>query len=275
MPAEAAESAGYSESSASQPISIPISLSRRQRARNKKEANTEEQNKTKAPSTEDDEDIIKVETNLISIPVTVIQRNGMYAPSLSKPNFQIFENGKEQEIAYFGSVEKPFTVILLIDVSGSTSLKIEQIQEGAIAFINQMQPQDRAMVVSFDSGVRTLIEYSNDKAALEKAIRKTRFGGGTSLYDAVDFSLERALNKIEGKKAVVLFTDGVDTTSRRSYEATVSSAVESEAAVFPIYLNTYLRYNRNQHRWRSDEYSAYDRITRNHGWEPINRQNAG
>lgn len=237
------EPVGYSESATNQPISIGISQSRRDRSRNKNEKNekkTVQQNTPVATTTEDDDEIIKVDTSLISIPVTVLQKNGMYAPSLSKPNFQIFENGKEQEIAYFGSTETPFTVILLIDVSGSTSLKIEQIQEGAISFVNQMLPQDKAMVISFDSGVRTLIEYSNDKAALEKAIRKTKFGGGTSLYDAVDFSLEKALNKIEGKKAIVLFTDGVDTTSRRSYESTVSSAVESEAAIFPIYLNTYL-----------------------------------
>lgn len=242
---KAMEPVGFSESSANQPVSISIS-SRRDRSRNKNEKNdkknaqqnTPAQNQTQTD--EDDEEIIKVDTSLISIPVTVLQKNGMYAPSLSKQNFQIFEDGKEQEVSYFGSTDVPFTVILLIDVSGSTSLKIEQIQEGAISFVNQMLPHDKAMVVSFDSGVRTLIEYSNDKAALEKAIRKTKFGGGTSLYDAVDFSLEKALNKIEGKKAVVLFTDGVDTTSRRSYESTISSAVESEAAIFPIYLNTYL-----------------------------------
>ena len=238
------ETVGYSESAPNQPISIAIS--RRNRDKNKKSVEKDKKINTPAPtqtptnSDESEEEILKVETNLISIPVTVATRNGSYVPSLSKGNFQVFEDGKEQEVAYFGSIEKPFTAILLIDVSGSTSLKIEQIQDGAMAFVNQLLPQDKVMVISFDSGVDTLVEYSSDKVAIEKAIRKLRFGGGTSLYDAVGFSLRRKLEKIEGKKAIVLFTDGVDTTSRTSYEATVSDAVEAEAAIYPIYLNTYL-----------------------------------
>lgn len=246
---EPAPVVGYSESAPTQAVSISVNRRTREKNNKKDEKNSkkdEKNNKNQTPQTtentqaESDEEIIKVDTNLISVPVTVIEKNGLYVPSLSKGNFQIFENGKEQEVAYFGSTDQPFTAILLIDVSGSTSLKIEQIQEGAISFVNEMLPQDKVMVISFDSGVHTLLEFSNDKAALEKAIRKTKFGGGTSLYDAVDRSLEKYLEKVEGKKAIVLFTDGVDTTSRRSYEYTVSSAIESEAVIFPIYLNTFL-----------------------------------
>ena len=229
---------GFSESSPNQPVSIYID---RKNRRNKKEEKNTKPNPTPTPTANSsDEEVLKVETNLISMPVTVSTKNGAYVPSLSKGNFQIFEDGKEQEVAYFGSVDKPFTAILLIDVSGSTSLKIEQIQDGAINFVKQMLPKDKVMVISFDSGVKTLLEFSSDKNALEAAIRKIRFGGGTSLYDAVDRTLERQLNKIEGKKAIVLFTDGVDTTSRSTYERTVAAAVESEAVIFPIYLNTYL-----------------------------------
>lgn len=239
---EETASVGYSESSPTQPLSISISP-RNQRKNNKKdEAKIKNQpaQPTENVETESDEEIIKVDTNLISLPVTVYEKNGLYVPSLSKGNFQIFENGKEQEVAYFGSNDQPFTVILLLDVSGSTAFKIEQIQDGAMAFVNQMLPQDKAMVISFDGGVHTLLEFSSDKNALETAIRKTRFGGNTSLYDAVDVSLKKYLEKIQGKKAIVLFTDGVDTSSRRSYESTVSQAVESEAVIFPIYINTFL-----------------------------------
>ena len=243
QPATKEETTGYSESSPNQAVSIYIDRERRKSKKEEKNRKTQP-NPNPTPnstaSTDSDEEVLKVETNLISIPVTVSTKNGSYVPSLSKGNFQVFEDGKEQEVAYFGSVDKPFTAILLIDVSGSTSLKIEQIQDGAIAFVNQLLPQDKVMVISFDSGVNTLVEFSSDKAAIERAIRKLRFGGGTSLYDAVDFSLGRKLEKIEGKKAIVLFTDGVDTTSRRSYESTVAQAIESEAAIFPIYLNTYL-----------------------------------
>ena len=238
------EKGGYSESAPNQPVSIYIS--RKNREKNKKDKDAKNQTtdttaKTDTTATTDsDEEVLKVETTLIKIPVTVANRSGSYVPSLSKQNFQVFEDGKEQEIAYFGTSDQPFTAILLIDVSNSTSLKIEQIQDGAIAFVNQMLPQDKVMVISFDSGIHKLLEYSNDKAALTAAIRKIRFGGGTSLYDAVNFSIKKRIAQIQGKKAIVLFTDGVDTTSSASYESSVSEAVESEATIFPIYLNTFL-----------------------------------
>lgn len=237
-----AAAVGYSESTPNQPVSIYIDRQNRRKAKESKQDKNQTKQTTSEgkTSTESDEDVIKVDTNLISVPVTVLERNGLYVPSLSKENFTVFEDGKEQELAYFASTDKPFTTILLIDVSGSTSLKIEQIQDGAIAFVNQMMPEDKVMVISFDSGVHTLLEFSSDKNALIAAIRKTKFGGGTSLYDAVDNSLTKKLEKIPGKKAIVLFTDGVDTTSRNSYEKTVSEAVESEAVIFPVYINTFL-----------------------------------
>jgi VWFA-related protein len=238
------EPTGYSESATNQPISISVrnrSKKSDEKKKENKDSKTLPTNQTPTNTAESDEEVIKVDTNLIKIPVTVFQKNGLYAPSLSKQHFQIFEDGKEQEIAYFNSSDKPFTAVLLLDVSGSTSLKIEQIQNGAMAFVKQLMPEDKVMVISFDEGVHTLLEFSSDKAEIEKAIRKIRFGGGTSLYDAVDKSLGKQLQKIEGRKAIVLFTDGVDTTSgRSSYESTVSDAVESDAVIFPIYLNTYL-----------------------------------
>jgi Ca-activated chloride channel homolog len=235
----ASEPVGFSESATNQPISISISRKNKKKVEQKKES---KETPVLTPATkEGDEEVIKVESTLISIPVSVSQKNGAFAPSLSKQHFQIFEDGKEQEVAYFSNVDKPFTVILVLDVSGSTSLKIEQIQNGAMAFVNQLLPQDKVMVISFDQSVYTLLEFSNDKSAIEKAIRKIRFGGGTSLYDAVAVSLNQKLQKIEGKKAIVLFTDGVDSTSFRSnYQSTVADAVESEATIFPVYLNTYL-----------------------------------
>jgi Ca-activated chloride channel homolog len=234
---QATEPSGFSESRPSEQLSVI--LPRRKKKSNDKNDKKKESN---TPTTDDSgEEVIKVDTTLISIPVTVSQKSGSYIPSLSKQHFQIFENGKEQEIAYFNSTDKPFTAVLVIDVSQSTSLKIEQIQNGALAFVEQLLPQDKVMVISFDAGVNTLLEFSNDKAAIEKAIRKIRFGGGTSLYDAVETSLGKKLQKIEGKKAVILFTDGVDSTSFRSnYQSTLSDAAESEAVIFPIYLNTFL-----------------------------------
>ena len=189
----------------------------------------------------DDEELVKIETNLVTIPVSVYERSGLYVSSLRRSDFKIFENGVEQEVAYFGTSEQPFTVILLIDTSPSAAYKIEEIQNAATAFVDQLKPGDSVMVIEFDASVKVLAEFTNDRQKVYKAIRRTGFGNGTSLYEAVDFSLRKRLNKIEGRKAIVLFTDGVDTTSiSATFDKTLSAAVESEAVIFPIYYNTFL-----------------------------------
>jgi len=187
------------------------------------------------------EDEVKVETTLVTIPVSVFDRNGLYIPGLKQADFKVYEDGKEQEIAYFGTSEKPFTVILLIDTSPSTEYKIDEIRSAAIAFVDQLKPQDRVMVIEFDANVHVLTEATNDRQAIYKGIRNADFGSGTSLYEAVDFSLKKRLSKIEGRKAIVLFTDGVDTTSggRTTYDSTIALAEESDSLIFPIYYNTY------------------------------------
>ncbi|MEP6850247.1 MAG: VWA domain-containing protein [Acidobacteriota bacterium] len=190
----------------------------------------------------DDDDVVKVATDLVTIPVSVFDRNGLYIPNLRQSDFKIFQEGKEQDIAYFGTSDKPFTVVLLIDVSPSTAYKIEEIQRAAKAFVNQLKEQDRVMVVDFDSRVHVLTEPTTDRQEIDNAIRKTRFGDGTSLYEAVSFSIRKRLNGIEGRKAIVLFTDGVDTTSnprKANYDSTLDDAEEADALIFPIYYNTF------------------------------------
>ena len=192
-----------------------------------------------------EDEAVKVETNLITIPVSVFDRNGLYIPNLSKENFQIFEDGVEQPIEFFATTENPFTVVLLLDTSPSTEYKIEEIQEAAIAFVNQLKPQDKVMVIEFDANVHVLTEATTDRNLIFKGIRKADFGGGTSLYDSVDFTLRKRLNKIEGRKAIVLFTDGVDTTSfKTNYDSSLREAEEAEATIFPIYYNTFLENQR-------------------------------
>jgi len=188
------------------------------------------------------DDVVTVDTDLITIPVSVFDRNGLYIPGLAKENFKIFEDGKEQEIAYFGTSDKPFTVILMIDTSPSTEYKIEEIQRAAAAFVDQLKPQDNVMVIEFAGNVHVLTESTNDRERIYKAIRKADWGDGTSLYDAVDFSLRKRLSTVEGRKAIVLFTDGVDTTSRKStYDKTIDMAEESDCLIFPIYYNTFFQ----------------------------------
>ncbi len=199
-------------------------------------------NPTTADANDDKEEaeILRVETNLITIPVSVFDRNGLYIPNLRQLDFKIFEDGKEQEIAYFGTTDKPFTVALLLDTSPSTEYKIGEIHRAAAAFVNQLQPQDRVIVIEFNNSVKVLAEATSDRNTIYEAINKAKFGYNTSLYNAVGETLKKHLARIEGRKAVVLFTDGVDTTSRKnSYDGTLNYAEESDALIFPIYYNTY------------------------------------
>ncbi len=195
-------------------------------------------NNNQAEVVEDDE-IIKVETNLVTIPVTVLDRDGRFVSGLQKGDFQIFEDGVQQQVENFVALESPFTVVLLLDVSASTQFKIDEIQNAAITFINQLRQNDRVAVISFDEKIHVLSPPTNNRAALRNAIQQAKFGGGTSLFEAVDYAISKELKNIEGRKAVVLFTDGVDTTSKRAtYQSTVKDAEELDAMIYPIRYDT-------------------------------------
>ena len=186
-----------------------------------------------------DDEIIKVETNLVTMPVSVLDRDGRFISGLQQRDFKIFEDGVEQKLDYFQSVEQPFTVILLIDVSPSTQFAIEEIQNAAITFVDKLRPADRVQVVAFDQRVQVMCPLTNDRNILRGAIRQAQFGDGTSLYEAVDFVIQNQLRNVQGRKAVVLFTDGVDTTSRRaSYDSTLRSTEEIDALFYTIRYDT-------------------------------------
>src|ERR1041384_2326593 len=193
-----------------------------------------------APQEVAEDEVVRVNTTLVTLPVSVMDRDGKYVPSINRDEFRIYENGVEQQLAYFATVEKPFTVALVIDESTSTRFKLEEIQDAAIAFIDQLRDDDRVMVVGFDDKVHVLAEPTSDRRLFRDAIRHTHNGGETRLYDAVDFVIHQRFNRIDGRKAIVLFTDGVDTSSHRaSYDSNVRDAEELDALVYPIEYDTY------------------------------------
>lgn len=185
-------------------------------------------------------DIIKVNTTLVTLPVSVMDRDGRYIPNLKKEDFRLWEEGVEQDVAFFAAVDKPFSLVLMIDTSGSTRFRLEDIQDAAITFVNQLRRDDRVMVVSFDDDVRVHSEFTSDRNRLRDAIHQTQTGNGTKLYDAVDMVINRRLSQVSGRKAIVLFTDGVDTTSRfASYASNVTDAEELDALVYPVQYDTF------------------------------------
>lgn len=188
----------------------------------------------------DDPDVIKVNTQLVSVPVRVMDRKGRFVAGLKKEDFKVSEDGTEQEIALFSNEHQPFTVALMLDMSYSTKFKIADIQYAAITFIDQLRPQDKVMVISFDGEVHVLCDATNDRQEIYKAIRSTKISNGTSLYEAVDVVINRQMRKIQGRKAIILFTDGVDTTSQRVTETNnLSDAMELDSLIYPIRYDTF------------------------------------
>lgn len=189
---------------------------------------------------EEDGDVISVDTNLVTIPVRISDRSNRFIAGLKKEDFKVFENEVEQEIAYFSNEEQPFTVALVLDMSISSSFKINEIQNAAIAFTTQLRPNDKVLVVSFSEQVYVLCEATSDRQRIQSAIRSSRIESGTSLYEAVDMVINERFKKIQGRKAIVLFTDGVDTSSRRADAMkNISSALELDALIYPIQYDTY------------------------------------
>ena len=190
-------------------------------------------------------DVVRVETSLVSVPVTVLDRQGRFIPDLKREDFTVFENGVQQQIAYFEPADKPFTVALLLDTSPSTQFHIWEIKEAAIAFAKQLRPQDRVLVVSFNDQVLLLTEVTNDLNVISAVIEQhANMGSATRVYDALHLVIKERLNKIKGRKAIVVFTDGVDTASyQASYESTMREVEELDALIYPIQYDTtdYLR----------------------------------
>jgi VWFA-related protein len=187
---------------------------------------------------EAESEAIKVETNLVTIPVIVSDRGDKYVADIRQDEFSIFEDGVQQQVAYFDTVTAPFHVVLMLDTSASTQEKLGQIQRAAIKFTEELQAGDRVKVISFDNQIRDLCDFSNDRAVIQWAIKETRPGGGTKLYDAMKLAISK-LYSIKGRKAIVIFTDGVDSYSdRATYDQNRKALQESGIIVYPIRYET-------------------------------------
>ena len=190
------------------------------------------------PEEPQDIETLKTDTDLVTVPVTATDQGGIYISDLRQEEFNITEDGVQQQIAFFGKVAAPFHVVLMLDTSSSTQDKLKQIQDAANAFVQQLQSADRVKVISFDDTVRDLNEFTSNRSVLSKAIYDTRSGQGTKVYDAVELALN-TIRKIRGRKAIVMFTDGMDWHSdRASFEGTLRWLDEEDVVVYPIRYET-------------------------------------
>jgi Ca-activated chloride channel homolog len=186
-------------------------------------------------STPADDVIVRPKSVPFIIPVSAIDEDGQPVGGLARRDFHLYENGVEQEIVGFSSTEEPFQIALLIDTSRSTLTKLKAMQQTAIDFVGQLRPQDRVMVVSFDDEVYIDTEMTDDRDEWRRAIRGTRVGRGARLFDAIDLTITERLSRLEGRKAMVLLTDGVDSGSQHSTARSAMARAEAtDVIVYPI-----------------------------------------
>ena len=183
-------------------------------------------------------DVIRITTNLVTIPVRVIDERGRYVYDMRSQEFRIFEEGVEQQVAFFAPVESPFTVLLMLDISDSTESSLKDIKDAAFTFISQLKPNDSVIIAVFDSRLNVLAQPTSDRRELRTLLDGIKPGGGTRLYDALDLIAKRLLPQIKERKAIVLFTDGVDIDSRVTAGESVRKLEEADALIYCIHYNT-------------------------------------
>ncbi|MBS1809357.1 MAG: VWA domain-containing protein [Acidobacteria bacterium] len=191
------------------------------------------------PKQEPKEEILRVDTSLVSVDVNVTSKTGAKSPAnLKAEDFAVFEDGVRQKIENFATTDVPFNVVLLIDTSGSAKEEIELMKKAAKRFLNEMRAQDRIAVVEFNQRVTVLEELTTDRDKIEHAIDFLEPGTGTAFYDALQVTLEEVLKKVDGRKAIIALTDGVDSTGGGTFEEIMPEVEKSRVTTYILELNT-------------------------------------
>jgi VWFA-related protein len=200
----------------------------------------------------DEGDVVRVETQLVSVPAVVMDGTGRPIAGLSANNFVLYEDGRPQEIANFGTTEAPFEVALLLDTSGSTRADVALIRGAANAFIDSLRTGDRVAVIAYNTSqydraspatVDVLAQLTNNRKALREAIEDIGASNGTPFYDSLerivaDIFREPPGQDVRGRRAVVALTDGVDSASNSDYAQVRAKLLRTGVACYFIQVNT-------------------------------------
>jgi len=176
--------------------------------------------------------------DLVSLNVTVTE-SGRYITDLEEGDFEVFEDGVKQDLTFFSRVQQPIALAVLLDTSASMESRIETAQEAAIGFAHRMRPHDLMEVIEFDAQVSILQAFTSDVAALERAIRQATVNGSTSLYNAIYISLKdlkkaRVNTDETRREAIVVLSDGDDTSSLVGYDEVLDLAKRSNTTIYAI-----------------------------------------
>lgn len=195
-------------------------------------------------------DVIKTETNLVSLNVSVFNtRSKLFVGSLNKEDFRVLEDGKEQTVSYFASTDVPFDLVLLVDLSGSTSEKRDLIKKTTLRFIEAARPDDRLAIVTFSDRTDIISPLTLDREQLKASVANMNGLGGSHVWDAVKFALDSILGPkpMDRRRAVVLMSDGVDGALSRygpprgstiPFAELLEQVRQTDTLIVPIYLDT-------------------------------------
>jgi Ca-activated chloride channel family protein len=177
------------------------------------------------------------DTRIVPIVTTVTDAEGRLVPGLAQEEFTILDNGKPQEITFFSSDVQPFTVVVMLDYSASMTANLDRLKAASEQFILRMLPADRGQVGSFSDKIQFSGTFTNDRDDLIFALSDLQFGNPTRLYDAIDASIDM-LKGVDGRKVVLVFTDGDDTASRVGRGSVLDHARDDEAMIYAIGLES-------------------------------------
>jgi len=179
----------------------------------------------------------KATTQIVSVPATVLDGQGRLVPNLDQDQFTILDNGKPQEIIFFQNETQPFTVVVMLDYSASMTSSLDLLRAASEQFLLRMLPQDKGQVGAFSDRIEFSGEFTNDRDDLISALRDLQYGNPTRLWDAVDQSIDM-LKPVDGRKVVLVFTDGDDTYSKAGFGTVLDHAKQNEVMVYAIGLQS-------------------------------------
>jgi Ca-activated chloride channel family protein len=183
--------------------------------------------------------VLEVDVEVVSLAVVVHDKAGKFVGGLGPKDVEVLEDGVAQEVSYFrqaggtGPDKVPLSVALVLDSSGSMKNTMHFLQEAATSFVYKLEDVDTALVISFNEGIKGSAEFTGDVDRLEQFVGALQAWGGTSLYDAVHYGLNRIKDQ-PGRKAVIIFSDGADTTSQMKEQDVVDYARAVEATVYGV-----------------------------------------
>src|SRR5215471_6300009 len=189
-----------------------------------------------ASAVSQDQDTLKVSVDLVNVPFSVTDRHGRFVSGLTAKDFTVEEDGRRQQIRNFAREnELPLTIAMLVDTSPSVRPVFEEEKTTANAFLESiLRPKDLALVIGFDRSVTLVQDYTENIKLLKSAINELEIGGGTSIYDAVYLACKEKLGTEAGRKAIILISDGEDTTSKVKFNEALISAHKSNAVIYAI-----------------------------------------